>query len=89
MAAKPTIELTERPIDVQRAILVAEKEAYENTVFQARLRIEIQERIKLLVGTDTAELIKSLTKTIEESMAALQLLGEKLAALPEEPAKAA
>jgi len=80
--SKPRIDLKPRPADVQRAILAAEREAFENTIFQAEFRIEAQQRLKMVLGNDVAEPIKTLTKQIEEAMVVIALIDEKLAALP-------
>jgi len=90
--SKPKVELNPRPVDVQRAILTAEREAYENTIFQAEFRIEAQQRLKTVLGNDVAEPIRNLTKQIEEAMVVIALIDEKLSQLPaadQEPAKAA
>jgi len=80
--SKPRIDLKPRPADVQRAILEVEREAFENTIFQAEFRIEAQQRLKTVLGNDVAEPIKTLTKQIEEAMVVIALIDEKLAALP-------
>ncbi len=80
--SKPRIDLKPRPADVQRAILKAEREAFENTIFQAEFRIEAQQRLKTVLGNDVVEPIKTLTKQIEEAMVVIALIDEKLAALP-------
>ena len=79
---KPKVELKPRPVDVQRAILQAEREAHENSIFQAEFRIEAQQRLKTVLGNDVAEPIKTLTKQIEEAMVVIALIDEKLAELP-------
>ena len=84
---KPKVELKPRPVDVQRAILQAEREAHENSIFQAEFRIEAQQRLKTVLGNDVAEPIKALTKQVEESMVIIALIDEKLAALPAEADK--
>lgn len=80
--SKPRIELKPRPADVQRAILEVEREAFENTIFQAEFRIEAQQRLKTVLGNDVTEPIKALTKQIEEAMVVIALIDEKLAELP-------
>ena len=90
--SKPKVELKPRPAEVQRAILEAEREAFENTIFQAEFRIEAQQRLKVVLGNDVAEPIKNLTKQVEEAMVVIALIDEKLAKLPakgQEPATAA
>ncbi|KPV54350.1 hypothetical protein SE17_04335 [Kouleothrix aurantiaca] len=87
--AKPKVELKPRPVDVQRAILQAEREAHENSIFQAEFRIEAQQRLKVVLGNEVVEPIKALTKQVEESMVIIALIDEKLAALPDEPEKRA
>ena len=66
----------------QEARLQAEREAHENSIFQAEFRIEAQQRLKTVLGNDVAEPIKALTKQVEESMVIIALIDEKLAALP-------
>jgi hypothetical protein len=85
----PTTELKPRPTAIQRAILEAEREAHENSIFQAEFRIKAQQRLKAVLGNEVAEPIKQLTKVVEESMVVIALIEEELAKLPEEPAKAA
>lgn len=83
--SKPHIELKPRPIEIQRAILQAEREAHENTIFQAEFRIQAQQRLRVVLGNDVAEPLKQLSKQVEESMIVIALIDEKLAELPAEP----
>jgi hypothetical protein len=82
--SNPQIELKPRPIEIQRAILQAEREAHENTIFQAEFRIQAQQRLKVVLGNDVAEPLKQLSKQVEESMIVIALIDEKLAELPAE-----
>ncbi|HEX9371671.1 MAG TPA: hypothetical protein VF897_11735 [Roseiflexaceae bacterium] len=88
--SKPKVDLGPRPIEVQRAIVEQEREAYANTIYQLELRLEGQERLKSVLGADVAEAIKALTRQHTEALVLIAFLDEKLAALPsEEGAKAA
>jgi hypothetical protein len=91
-ATKPAttpVTIPERPVDIQRAILEQEREAWYNTVFQARARLEAQELIQRTFKREGGDaLIKQLTDTIEDAVVAIGLFNTKLDALPE-PTKAA
>jgi len=92
MAYTLPTDFADRPADIQRAIIEAEREAYANTIYQAQLRIEVQEHLRKALGRKgNEELIKSLTEQIEDAVAAIALLKGKLEQLPtkKEPAKAA
>ena len=75
--------IPERPDDVKRAILEQEREAWYNTVYQARVRLEAQELIQQTFKREGGDaLIKQLTTTIEDALVAIGLFDKKLAALP-------
>jgi len=76
--------IPERPDDIKRAILEQEREAWYNTVFQARVRLEAQELIQQTFKREGGDaIIKQLTTTIEDALLAIGLFDKKLAALPE------
>ena len=91
-ATPSNLTIPDRPLDVQKAILEAEREAWYNTVFQSRARLEAQELIQRTFkreGGDTQ--VKALTESIEDAVVAIGHYDKKLAALDKlvEKAKAA
>ena len=88
MTSKATIPtIPERPVDIQRAILEQEREAWYNTVFQTCARLEAQELIQQTFKREGGDaLIKQLTQAIEDAVVAIGLYDKKLAALPAQKA---
>ena len=83
MQATPKIDMPERPIETQRAILEAEREAWYNTVYQSRVRMEAQELIQATFKREGGDaLIVQLTQSIEDAIIAFGFYDKKLAALP-------
>jgi len=77
-----TLEIPDRPLDVQQAILEGERDAWYNTVFQARARLEAQELIQRTFKREGGDAqIKALTESIEDAVVAIGLYDRKLAAL--------
>jgi len=82
MQTSPKIDLPERPIETQRAILEQEREAWYNTVFQSRVRMEAQELIQATFKREGGDqLIVQLTQSIEDAIIAIGFYDKKLAAL--------
>src|SRR3982751_5257984 len=72
MTAKATPTIPERPDDIKRAILEQEREAWYNTVFQARVRLEAQELIQQTFKREGGDaLIVQLTQSIEDAVLAI------------------
>jgi hypothetical protein len=91
-ATPSNLTIPDRPLDVQKAILEAEREAWYNTVFQSRARLEAQELIQRTFKRDGGDAqIKALTESIEDAVVAIGHYDKKLAALEKlaEKAKAA
>jgi hypothetical protein len=87
-----SLTIPERPLEVQKAILEGEREAWYNTVFQSRARLEAQELIARTFKRDGGDAqIKALTESIEDAVVAIGHYDKKLAALEKltEKAKAA
>ena len=77
-----TLEIPDRPLDVQQAILEGERDAWYNTVFQARARLEAQELIQRTFKREGGDAhVKQLTESIEDAVVAIGLYDQKLAAL--------
>jgi hypothetical protein len=94
--AKLGLELPERPVEVKRAILEQEREAWYNTVYQSRVRMEAQELIQATFKREGGDaLIVQLTQAIEDAIIAIAFYDKQLTALPPkkdgaiEPTKAA
>ena len=84
-----TLEIPDRPLDVQQAILEGERDAWYNTVFQARARLEAQELIQRTFKREGADgQIKALTESIEDAVVAIGHYDKKLAALEKQVEKA-
>jgi hypothetical protein len=84
-----SLTIPERPLDVQKAILEAEREAWYNTVFQSRARLEAQELIARTFKREGGDAqIKALTESIEDAVVAIGHYDKKLAALEKLAAKA-
>jgi hypothetical protein len=87
-----SLTIPERPLEVQKAILEGEREAWYNTVFQSRARLEAQDLIARTFKRDGGDAqIKALTESIEDAVVAIGHYDKKLAALEKltEKAKAA
>lgn len=92
MTDAASLTIPERPLEVQKAILEGEREAWYNTVFQSRARLEAQELIARTFKRDGGDAqIKALTESIEDAVVAIGHYDKKLAALEKltEKAKAA
>ena len=81
-ATPSNLTIPDRPLDVQKAILEAEREAWYNTVFQSRARLEAQELIQRTFKREGGDgVIKQLTESIEDAVVAIGHYDKKLAAL--------
>jgi hypothetical protein len=79
---KLALDIPDRPLDVQKAILEQEREAWYNTVFQCRARLEAQELIQRTFKREGGDAqVKQLTEAIEDAVVAIGLYDKKLAAL--------
>jgi hypothetical protein len=88
-ATPSNLTIPDRPLDVQKAILEAEREAWYNTVFQSRARLEAQELIQRTFKREGADgQIKALTESIEDAVVAIGHYDKKLAALEKQVEKA-
>ena len=76
-------DIPERPVEVKRAILEQEREAWYNTVYQSRVRMEAQELIQKTFKREGGDaLIVQLTQSIEDAVIAIAFYDKTLAALP-------
>ena len=76
------LDIPDRPLDVQKAILEQEREAWYNTVFQCRARLEAQELIQRTFKREGGDAqVKQLTEAIEDAVVAIGLYDKKLTAL--------
>ena len=81
-ATPSNLTIPDRPLDVQKAILEAEREAWYNTVFQSRARLEAQELIQRTFKREGGDgQIKGLTESIEDAVVAIGHYDKKLATL--------
>jgi hypothetical protein len=86
MTPTPAATLDNPPADVQKAILEQERQAWVNTVFQCKVRLEAQELIQKSFKREGGDgLIKQLTEGLEDAVVAIGMYDKKLAELAKAP----
>ncbi len=64
-----------------RQILLDMRRLWQNTCYQTEMELKIQDRLRTILGRDTAEAQKSLTDRLREIEVAVSLIDEELATL--------